>query len=70
MSEASSLSERAVSPSFTGVGLESRRWPALFVMLAGTLLSPVDFFIVNIALPSSQSDLKATPAAIVLVLSG
>ncbi|MEJ0052051.1 MAG: MFS transporter [Methylovirgula sp.] len=70
MSETSSLSERAVSPSFKGASLESRRWPALFVMLAGTLLSPVDFFIVNIALPSIQSDLKATPAAIELVLSG
>lgn len=45
-------------------------WTALFVMLAGTLLSPIDFFIVNIGMPSIQRDLHATPAAMQLVLSG
>jgi len=38
-------------------------------MLAGTLLSPVDFFIVNVALPSIQADLHARAAAIQLALS-
>lgn len=49
---------------------DPRRWLALLVMLAGTMLSPIDFFIVNIALPSIQADLHATAAAIKLVISG
>ncbi|CAM5764058.1 MFS transporter [Labrys miyagiensis] len=48
---------------------DPRRWAALFVLLAGTLLSPLDFFIVNVALPSIQDDLGASSSSVQMVLS-
>lgn len=50
--------------------VDPRRWSALAVLLAGTFLSPLDFFIVNVALPSIRTDLHADPAAVQMVLSG
>jgi len=38
---------------------ETQRWLALAVLLTGTLLPPLDFFIVNVALPAIRSDLRA-----------
>nr|WP_294520780.1 MFS transporter [uncultured Rhodopila sp.] len=46
------------------------RWVALAVLLAGGFLPPLDFFIVNVALPSMQENLSATPAELQLVISG
>ncbi len=46
------------------------RWLALIVLLAGGFLGPVDFFIVNVALPSIQAGLGASDAAMQLVISG
>jgi EmrB/QacA subfamily drug resistance transporter len=46
------------------------RWLALVVLLAGGFLGPVDFFIVNVALPSIRADLSAGEAAVQLVISG
>jgi EmrB/QacA subfamily drug resistance transporter len=45
-------------------------WGPLFVVLAGTFMTFLDFFIVNVALPSIQHDLRAGPAAIQLVVAG
>jgi len=45
-------------------------WGPLFVVLAGTFMTFLDFFIVNVALPSIQHDLHAGPAAIQLVVAG
>ncbi|MBN8875694.1 MAG: MFS transporter [Rhodospirillales bacterium] len=45
------------------------RWAAAIVLLAGGFLPPVDFFIVNVALPSIHADLGATPAETQLVIS-
>lgn len=42
----------------------------LLVVLAGTFMTFLDFFIVNVALPSIQSDLGAGPAAVQLVVAG
>jgi len=42
---------------------------ALIVLLAGGFMPPVDFFIVNVALPSIHEDLHATPAEAQLVIS-
>ncbi|AZO52106.1 MFS transporter [Mesorhizobium sp. M4B.F.Ca.ET.058.02.1.1] len=39
------------------------------VLLAGAFLPIADFFIVNVALPTIQASLKATPAALELVVS-
>ncbi len=52
-----------------GGSADARRWLALCVLLAGTLLPPLDFFIVNVALPAIQADLQATPSLAQLVVS-
>jgi len=48
---------------------DTQRWLALAVLLTGTLLPPLDFFIVNVALPSIRADLKASSAVAQLVVS-
>ncbi|MEI9988003.1 MAG: MFS transporter [Aliidongia sp.] len=50
--------------------LDRRRWAALVVLLTGAFLAPLDFFIVNVAMPSISSGLGASPADIQLVISG
>ncbi|MFB8175577.1 MFS transporter [Streptomyces sp. NPDC055966] len=42
-------------------------WGALLVVLAGLFIANVDFFIVNVAIPSLQRDMHATSAEIQLV---
>ena len=46
------------------------RWAPLPVVLAGTFMVVLDFFIVNVALPSMQSDLHASDGAIEWVVAG
>src|SRR5436305_13025940 len=46
------------------------RWAALPVVLTGTFMVVLDFFIVNVALPSMQSDLHASSGALELVAAG
>jgi MFS family permease len=48
----------------------ARRWLALAVLLAGGFLPPLDFFVVNVALPSIHDSLGANAAALQLVVSG
>jgi MFS family permease len=45
-------------------------WGPLLVVLTGTFMTFLDFFIVNVALPSIQGRLHAGPAAIQLVVAG
>jgi EmrB/QacA subfamily drug resistance transporter len=45
-------------------------WRAMPVLLAGTALIVLDFFIVNVALPSLQTDLQAGPTALEWVVAG
>ncbi|PWG81178.1 MFS transporter [Pararcticibacter amylolyticus] len=49
--------------------VDPRRWMALAVLLTGTLLPPLDFFILNVALPAIRTDLHASPADSQLVVS-
>ena len=49
---------------------QRRRWIALTVLLAGALLPPVDFFIVNVALPSMRQTLGISASDAQLVMSG
>jgi MFS family permease len=49
--------------------IDPRRWLALAVLLTGTLLPPLDFFIVNVALPAIRTDLHASPGDSQLVVS-
>jgi hypothetical protein len=46
------------------------RWAPLPVVLAGTFMVVLDFFIVNVALPSVQHDLHASGSAIEWVVAG
>ncbi|SAL00329.1 MFS transporter [Caballeronia fortuita] len=48
---------------------DPRRWAALCVLLTGTLLPPLDFFIVNVTLPVIRSQLGASDALTQLVVS-
>jgi len=49
---------------------EAGRWAALPVLLIGTFMVVLDFFIVNVALPSMQRDLHAGTGAIEWVVAG
>ena len=49
---------------------DPRRWLAFAVLLVGAFLPPLDFFIVNVALPSIRSGLHASAAELQLVISG
>lgn len=50
-------------------GLDPQRWRALPVILIGSFLAFLDFFIVNIALPAMQTDLGANPAQLQFVVA-
>ncbi len=50
--------------------LDPNRWAALAVLLSGAFLAPLDFFIVNVALPSIATGLGAGAADVQLVISG
>lgn len=43
---------------------------ALPVLLAGVFISLLDFFIVNVALPDTQRDLRAGPSAVQFIVAG
>jgi MFS family permease len=45
-------------------------WGALPVLLAGTFMIVLDFFIVNVALPSMQADLQASTGVLEWVIAG
>src|SRR5277367_1442932 len=53
-----------------GEALDPRRWAALAILLVGAFLAPLDFFIVNVAMPAITTGLKATAADVQLVISG
>src|SRR3954451_19676381 len=44
--------------------------PALAVLMAATFIFVLDFFIVNVAIPSTQADLHARAAEFQLVITG
>src|SRR5215469_14032856 len=50
--------------------IADNRWAALAVLLAGTFIIVLDFFIVNVALPSMQTELRASTSAIEWVVAG
>ncbi|HET9170527.1 MAG TPA: MFS transporter [Actinospica sp.] len=47
-----------------------RRWLALPVILTGTFMTILDFFVVNVAIPSAQAELHASDAQIQFVVAG
>ncbi|MBY3064498.1 MFS transporter [Rhizobium laguerreae] len=50
--------------------LDPRRWVALVILLVGAFLPPLDFFIVNVALPSIREDFQASASTMQLIISG
>src|SRR3954451_13211235 len=48
----------------------SSGWAALPVVLAGTFMVVLDFFIVNVAMPAMQPDLHSSTGAIEWVVAG
>jgi MFS family permease len=46
------------------------RFGALLVLLTGTFITTLDFFIVNVAIPATQRDLRAGPATIQFIVAG
>ncbi|RQU17743.1 MFS transporter [Burkholderia cenocepacia] len=51
------------------VSPDPRRWAMFSVLLVGAFLPPLDFFIVNVALPSIRAELSASSSAEQLVIS-
>jgi EmrB/QacA subfamily drug resistance transporter len=60
----------AVGPAPAAVTHSRSRWLPLPVLLAGTFMVVLDFFIVNVALPSMQAHLHASSGAIEWVVAG
>lgn len=65
-----SISAAGPTPPAATAELDPLRWWALPVILVGSFLSFLDFFIVNIALPAMREDLGARPAELQLVVAG
>ncbi len=59
-----------IAPIPTARAREIGRWLPLPVVLAGTFMVVLDYFIVNVALPSIQSQLKASDSALEWVVAG
>jgi EmrB/QacA subfamily drug resistance transporter len=53
-----------------GTGQRAATWAPLAVILCGTFVYVLDFFVVNVALPSIQRSLAASPAAIEWIVAG
>ncbi|MGJ4856489.1 MFS transporter [Labrys sp. KB_33_2] len=49
---------------------DPRRWSALAILLTGAFLAPLDFFIVNVAMPAITTGLHSTAADVQMVISG
>jgi MFS family permease len=58
------------APALPSETLDPNRWAALAVLLTGAFLAPLDFFIVNVAMPSITAGLHAEAAEVQLVISG
>src|ERR1700749_4228552 len=70
MTTQSNSSTLAVPAGGRALPVEATRWAALPVLLIGTFMVVLDFFIVNVALPAMQRDLHAGTGAIEWVVAG
>src|SRR5579862_7446746 len=59
-----------MAPATTARAREISPWLPLPVVLAGTFMVVLDYFIVNVALPSIQSQLNASDSALEWVVAG
>ncbi len=71
MTELDLASPSPIAPSPRSPGIPSgRRLSALPVLMCGVFMIVLDFFVVNVALPSMQADLHASTSAIEWVVAG
>ena len=67
---ATKVSPAALSAGFNETaGLDPQRWRALPIILIGSFLAFLDFFIVNIALPAMRADLSASAAQLQFIVA-
>ncbi|HUE28807.1 MAG TPA: MFS transporter [Solirubrobacteraceae bacterium] len=59
-----------IAESHARARITDSRWAPLPVVLAGTFMVVLDFFIVNVALPSIQTDLHASAVSVEWVVAG
>ncbi len=59
-----------MAPAPAARAREISRWIPLPVVLAGTFMVVLDYFIVNVALPSIQSQLNASDSALEWIVAG
>src|SRR5277367_3421013 len=64
------MTEDSAHARAPGEALDPRRWAALAILLVGAFLAPLDFFIVNVAMPAITSGLGASASDVQLVISG
>ena len=57
-------------PRSTASSAAPRRWWPLAILMIGTFMFVLDFFIVNVALPTIQQNLGASPSAIEWIVAG
>lgn len=69
-SATSALSPPAPRSAAPDAGRPGPGLPGLLVLLAATFMTSLDIFIVNVAIPAVQSDLRAGPAAVEWVAAG
>jgi EmrB/QacA subfamily drug resistance transporter len=60
----------AAAPQDSAAPVHRPYWGTTLVLLTGTFISVLDFFIVNVAIPSIQRDLHASSAGIEWVVAG
>lgn len=65
----STITAPATAPTVIPARTETG-WGALLVLLTGTFVTLLDFFIVNVAIPSIQVDLHAGPSAVQWMVAG
>ena len=64
------MTSLSTSSRTASTGQRAATWAPLAVILCGTFVYILDFFIVNVALPSIQRDLAASAAAIEWIVAG
>ena|SRR5215472_237922 len=62
--------ERSATRSRVAAEAHTGRWLALPVLMAGTFLIVLDFFVVNVTIPSMQAGLHASSSAVEWVVAG
>lgn len=61
---------QAELPAATAPAADARRWPALAVVVSASFMAVFDVFVVNVAIPTVQRDLRASFAQIQFVIAG